>query len=115
MAANKVIHFDDDASDAGCKQEKLGGEACTLPLTPDDRRLIEDIHHKIDEIAKTVDRDERVIRGLSSTLIGKINGETIDDKGGRIGRLESMVTWSICGVTGILVWLLAQFITKLVK
>jgi len=97
----------------GCSQFHNGEEECAL--NAEDRKVVDEIHARVEDIARAVDRDEKVTRALSSTLIGKANGETFDDGGGRIGRLERLVGWAITGVVGIIIWLLAQFVTKMMK
>ncbi len=90
-----------------------GEEECAL--NADDRKVVDEIKAAVDRVALAVDRDEKVTRALSSTLIGKSNCEIFDEGGGRIGRLEKLVYWAIAGIAGIIIWLLAQFVSRMVK
>ena len=58
------------------------------PLSPEDREAIQEIRSALNRVAESVDRDERITRAISSTLIGRVNGDLVDDRGGRIGRME---------------------------
>jgi hypothetical protein len=56
-----------------------------IALSPDDRAVVDTI---LAEIRKVGD----VVRGLSTSLIGRANGTVYDEDGGRMGRLEQKVT-----------------------
>lgn len=93
--------------------DKNGEGECAL--NADDRAVVDAIKRDVEKIAVIVDKDEKVNRALSTSLIGRSNGDIVDEGGGRIGRLERLVAWAISGVVGILIWLLAQFVSRMMK
>lgn len=96
----------------GCVQAHNGEQECAL--NADDRAVVDAIKKSVETISGTVEHTKAITRSLSVSLIGKSNGDTMDDGGGRIGRLEKLVIWAISGVVGILIWLLAQLFQRLV-
>lgn len=66
----------------GCELAKRGQEECAL--TAEDRKVVDDILVKVTENVKAT-------RALSASLIGRVNGDTYDEQGGRMGRLEDRV------------------------
>ena len=63
------------------KPSKGNGETA---LTPEERDIVNDIHKSSHETTK-------VLRALSVSLIGRVNGDVVDAEGGRVGRLEKDV------------------------
>ena len=74
----------------------------------EDRKLVEEIR---DNTVET----RRIVSGLSSSLIGKSNGTVIDEKGGRLGRLENFVWWLFGGLIACGLWLTSQLILKIAR
>ncbi len=77
-------------------------------MNPEDRAVV-------DNISKDLRENTKILRALSSTLIGRVNGDTVDEGGGRIGRLEKFVWWIFTGLIAIGVWLGAQMVARLIK
>lgn len=69
-------------SHEGCFQAQVGEGECAL--NAEDRQIVEGIDKNTREITK-------VLRALSVSLIGRVNGEEVDPEGGRIGRMEEEV------------------------
>ena len=84
-------------------------------MNADDRAVVDAINKSVDRISDTVEHTKKIAREMSVSLIGRSNGTVVDEGGGRIGRLEKLVTWAISGVIAILVWLLAQLASKIIK
>jgi len=60
-------------------------------LNADDRAVVDDILREVRATKTVSEHTDNVVRSLSTSLIGRANGTTYDEGGGRIGRLEDRV------------------------